>query len=364
MKTLAPFVIVCLGLLALVTWELNSATRNTAPDAELPPPERALQPSPTNSSISAEDPELLGESKAGETTLPQEPERHAGDRSESPTAPATQVVPAEPQPPPPAATQPAIRWATDTRRQEVEERLTELREVLAAEPYHEAVLKAAQELARELRRYDEACELLARLVRLRPQDAALRFELATLLMRLERWLDAIPQLRLVIEREPKNARAWYNLAIAHQALGHLHDARVTWNRAIEFMPENPDVYAQRGEVLLDLHAWSAAAADFQTALRLEPRSIDAAMNLSLALGKLGRLDDARAALLPVIEQHPQYVPALNRLAELAWALYQADPVAAGALSDETVNYCLRSLAVNADQPDVQTLLDRASQAGP
>jgi tetratricopeptide (TPR) repeat protein len=128
------------------------------------------------------------------------------------------------------------------------------------------------------------------------------------------------------------------------------------------MPDNPDVYAHRGEILLDLRAWSDAAADFETALRLEPGSIDTAMNLSLARYKLGRLDEARLALLPVLEHYPRHIPVLNRLAEIAWALYCSDPAANETTLDETVDYCLRSLTIDADQPEVTTLLKRVSKA--
>jgi predicted Zn-dependent protease len=256
-----------------------------------------------------------------------------------------------------------VHWASDLRRQRAEARLAELRKILAADPYNVRAIRAALELARELGRYDEACGLLARLVRLEPDDANLRFELATLLMRLRRWLEALPHLRLVVAREPGNARAWYNLAIAHQTLAHLHDARAAWDRVAELMPENADVYAHRGEVLLDLRAWAPAAADLETALRLEPGSIDTAMNLSLALHKLGRQAEARATLLPLLARHPQHVPLLNRLAGITWALYEADPAAHEAAADEALDYCVRSLAVNANQPDIRALMERAAQGG-
>ena len=165
----------------------------------------------------------------------------------------------------------------------------------------------------------------------------------------------------MVEQQPHSARAWYNLAIAHQALGHLHDSRATWDRVIELAPESPGAYAHRGEILLDLHAWSDAAADFRVVLQLEPGAVDAALNLSLALGKLGQLEQARAVLLPILAQHPQHVPLLNRSAQVAWRLYQADPVASEALANEAANCCRRSLAIDAAQPEIEALL-RTSRA--
>jgi tetratricopeptide (TPR) repeat protein len=362
LKTLAPFVVVCLGLLAFLAWELNLLRGDAANDAESRAKDRPSRTALTELAPSADTVETAEASNAIDTTPPNKPEKLDQALRTAATAPATQTAVGQPPAASAATTQSAVRWATDLRRR-VKQRFISLRERLVSEPRDEAALKAALELARELQWHNEACDLLGRLVQLRPEDATLRFELATELMRLERWLEAIPQLRSVIERQPENARAWYNLAIAHQALGHLHDAQATWDRVIELMSQNPDAYAHRGEVRLDLRDWSAAAADFETALRLEPESIDAAMNLSLALSKLGRFGEARETLLPLLEQHPQHVPALNRMAEIAWALYEGDPVANQALSHEAVSFCLRSLAVDADQPEIKTLLRRASTAG-
>jgi predicted Zn-dependent protease len=242
------------------------------------------------------------------------------------------------------------------------QRFVELRATLADDPYNEAALEAALGLARELEWPNEVCDLLARLTRLRPDDVALRFEAAVELMRLERWVEAIPQLRFVVERQPDDERAWYNLAIAHQALGHLREARATWNRVIALLPENPDVYAHRGEVLLDLRAWAEAAADFETSLSIEPDSLDVAMNLSLALLRLGRAADARDELLPLLEQHPVNVPLLNRLAEVTWDLHEANPDANKVFASETLDYCTRSLDVAENQPEIRKLRGRAARA--
>lgn len=330
MRILAPFVLVCLVLLAFAVWSLRPGRHEHA----LPrttPHHQMERPHPS-------------------------PPRSSGPAATPPAAEVLREAPA-------AATQPTVRWASDAPPSRARQRFVELREILVSEPQNEAALHAALELARELQWPNEVCDLLGRLVRLRPNDVTLRFELATQLMRLERWLEALPQLRWVVEQQPRNERAWYNLAIAHQALGHLHDARATWDRVIELMPENPDARAHRGEALLDLRDWSAAAADLETVLRLEPDSLDAALNLSLAQSKLGRLEDARRTLLAVLEQRPRHTLVLNRLAEIAWGLYQADPVVNGPLREETVSCCSRSLAVDADQPEIKALLERASLAG-
>ncbi|MBU0616239.1 MAG: tetratricopeptide repeat protein, partial [Planctomycetes bacterium] len=256
MKTLALFAIICLGLLAFAAWHLKSVTGGLALEGESPP--RALQ----ESSPGAVDEEIKPSEVPGAdgvATADELPE-HAEDEPDSLPTAIRLTTAGEPRATSPV-TQSTVRWAGDQEPRRARQRFIELRSTLTDDPHNEAALEAALELARQLDWHNEACDLLARLVRLRPEDAALRLELAVQLMRLERWLEAVPQLRFVVEQQPDNERAWYNLAIAHQALGHLRDARATWSRVLELMPENPDAYAHRGEVLLDLRAWQEAAAD-------------------------------------------------------------------------------------------------------
>ena len=356
MKTLALFAIVCLGLVALAAWHLRSISGGVVSEDESPPPRisQGLPPIATSEEIEpSKEPDARSVATADRLAAHGE-----GDLDSSSTGgPLTAVD----EPRAASATQSTVRWASGDEQRRTRQRFIELRDMLADDPHNQAVLEAALELARQLEWHNEACDLLARLVRLRTDDVAVRFELAVQLMRLERWLEAIPQLRFVVEQQPGDERAWYNLAIAHQALGHLRDARITWDRVLELMPENPDAYAHRGEVLLDLRAWKEAAADFATSLRLDPGSLDVTMNLALALAKLGQAGEARDRLLPLLNRHPVHVPLLNRLAELTWTLHQADSVANYALAAETLEYCTRSLTLNDDQPEIKALRDRAAQ---
>lgn len=348
MKTLAALVIACLSLCALGVWQLHALIR--APLIQGAPP------AGTAGKLAADSGDTPNAVKAARLASP---EHHAQAQPSPPTASAPSGD--APACPAPTTTSAPVRWADDDQRA-AKKRFVELRESLIADPQHPGALRAALQLARQLEWHNEACDLLIRLVRVRPADMELRFELATQLMRLERWLEAIAQLRSVTDAQPENTRAWYNLAVAHQALGHLRDARATWNRVIELMPENPDAYAHRGEILLDLHASDQAAADFETSLRLEPGSLDTTMNLALALIRLGRPEEARRTLLLLLAQHPTHVPLLNRLAEVSWALHETQPAADRSLARDAAEYCTRSLAVNGNQPEIETLRKRAVQA--
>ena len=362
MKTLAPFVVACLILLALAVRMFLPTVRDTTDAVSST---AAAEPTPATVS---ETPHVTDSARMGDDSpsAARRDETVTERKREMPVAaaPAPESTGVQDQPVSETVAESVTRWAPDDLAHREKQRFAALRDNLASDPYNEVALKAALDLARQLEWHSEASDLLDRLVQLRPNDSVLRFEHAVLLLQLERWFDAAAQLRRLTEHEPDNAPAWYNLAIAHQAIGHLSDARAAWSRVIELMPENPDVYAHRGEVLLDLRLWEAATDDFRRAIALDSEpSPDAAMNLSLALWRLGRLHDARGCLSLVLEHHPRHVPLLNRLAEITWALHQADPSHNNTFADETAHYCRRSLAVAENQSEVRALLTEAEQAG-
>jgi tetratricopeptide (TPR) repeat protein len=353
--------IACVLMLGIVVWQLlprggqeQQATSDARP--------RTHPTAPTEADAAVGVPEVPGREVAV----------GPAGRGDSETAPFSHVAaggsPAVGQAeglPEPAETpsQPAVRWVSDPDRRRAEQRLAAAREGLATDPSNAAALHDGLAAAQQLGRWAEARRMLARLVEVEPENTEVRFEYAVTLMRLSRWVDAVHALQTIVEQEPEHGEAWYNLAIAHQALGHLADARRAWDRAIELLPDNPDTYAHRGEVLLDLHEWSAAATDFEAALQREPDDVEAALNLSLALWKLGRLDGAQERVAGVIERHARHVPALNRMAELCWALYEMAPETNRAQREAAITYWHRSLEIDRSQSAVEAALEAAEGGG-
>ncbi|TWT40604.1 Tetratricopeptide repeat protein [Phycisphaerae bacterium RAS1] len=188
----------------------------------------------------------------------------------------------------------------------------------------------------------------------RPDDAAAGFERAALLMRCRRFADADAVLRRVLELDPAHDRARFDLAIACQVRGQLGEARDLWNRFLAAHPDDAEARAHRGEALLDLHDWGAAAADFAWLARRDPADAAAALNLSLALEQLGRGAEAIAVLTQRIERRPSDVRLMNRLATLEWSDSGGDQHSAAAR--RAAEWCRRSLALVPGQPAIVELL--------
>jgi tetratricopeptide (TPR) repeat protein len=229
---------------------------------------------------------------------------------------------------------------------------------LRDDPEHPGALRDAAEALAALGQWSQAADTLARRVALDPGNVALRFDHATALAQAHRWIEAIVVLQQVVREEPGRGEAWFNLAVAHQAAGHLADARGAWDRVIERIP-TPEAFSRRGEVLLDLLEWDAAASDLEVVLREQPDAADATLNRALALSKAGRGEEARALLIEFTDRHPCHVPALNRLAELAWTASEAVTSESATARAEARQWWQRSLECDPEQPAVREALEQA-----
>jgi tetratricopeptide (TPR) repeat protein len=331
-KLLTVFTGVCLLLAGTVTWAIFSGVRAGRAARESSPP-------PTLHHVA---------NSAPTASQPRDSDKLLVETGE----------PAAVEPPATPTFQPLVHWAGDPDLRAAGRRLQLAQATLRDDPEHPGALRDAAEAFAALGQWSPAADTLARRVALDPVNVALRFDHATALAQAHRWIDAIAVLQQVVREEPGRGEAWFNLAIAHQAAGHLADARGAWDRVIELIP-TPEAFSRRGEVLLDLLEWGAAASDFEMVLREQPDAADATLNRALALSKAGRGEEARVLLIAFTDRHPCHVPALNRLAELAWMAYQAAPTESAAVGDEARQWWQRSLECDPEQPPVREALEQA-----
>jgi tetratricopeptide (TPR) repeat protein len=263
--------------------------------------------------------------------------------------------------PAPAATA-AVHWPVSAPEQRAAMQALDTTErALELDPDHPEALRDKAAALRRLDRPGEAADTLAHLVRLLPDSAADRLEYGSLLAEQSRWQAALEQFAALASLLPDDARAWHNLAVAHQALGHLRDAREAWDRVMAISPDAA-AYAHRAEVAADMGDWQSAAADYEAARALDPTDVDFGVNLAWARGRLGRDAEARELLLELLKAHPSHVPIMNRLAELAWRRALAAPAGEQAAAREAAEWCRRSLRVDSRQPEVEALLAQAVAA--
>lgn len=345
MKLLVVFLLLCALLLAFTAWQLVGALGRQPAAPRLAERLAPAEPQPV---------QLAADELAEPVAVPAE----SADLSPPALAtPATDPPPEAPTPDEAVAEPPEVRWPEDPELRAAQRRLTAARVVLRDDPDHERARRDELDALARLERWDEALASVRELRRLHPDDTALAFEEAALLMQLGRALDAVGVLNLIVHAQPADARAWFNLAVAHQELGHLSAARHAWDRTIALVPTT-EARAQRGVILSTLGDWAAAVNDFEQVLLDEPDAADATINLAIALRHLGRSDEARTRLVALVEQRPRHLPALRLLAEIAWDAWQAAP-RDDARRREVALWCARALEVDGRQASLRAWLDAA-----
>ena len=325
--------IVCCGLLAAVTipqlfWppavpEQGAALRTASPHAPAGSPAGADQPV-----------EAGGDGDGGTSGETPDPPLGAGMSGETPDPP----LKAERT----ETKEGAVHWVE--RGDDAPDGVARALADVAAYPQSRAAL---DEALRVLSHADRPAELLALLssgVRRFPADRHLRSAYAGELMKQRLWVQAIAQLRQALAMAPDDARTWFNLAVCQQAAGQLGVARRSWDRAIALDPQQTDAYAYRGQVLLDLRAWSAALADFERVAVDQPDATDARLNAALALVQLGRFEEALERAAQAVQRAGDDAAVLDHAAHIARDACAISGGRACRLADE---YAARAAAIRA-----------------
>ncbi|MGK7928002.1 MAG: tetratricopeptide repeat protein [Spirulina sp.] len=87
-------------------------------------------------------------------------------------------------------------------------------------------------------------------------------------------------------------------------LGQYEQALASYNKAIEFKPDKPESWNNRGVVLDDLGRYEEAIASYDKAIEIKPDDHEAWYNLGVTLSNLGRKEEAIASYDRAIEIKP------------------------------------------------------------
>ncbi|MGF7148780.1 tetratricopeptide (TPR) repeat protein [Sphingomonas zeicaulis] len=141
---------------------------------------------------------------------------------------------------------------------------------LKAHPTDVAAIRMLAELAGRLGRYGDAEKLLVRAVELAPGFDQARFNLATVLYRQNRTLEAIEQLDILLDEDPDNP-AWRNLKGA--ALGRIGDygeAIAHFEAVLKARPGEPKLWMSYGHALKTIGRQEDGVAAYRRSIALAP----------------------------------------------------------------------------------------------
>lgn len=204
------------------------------------------------------------------------------------------------------------------------------------------------------------------LARLRPDDAAIRADLAKALLaagreedalrlaegadepglaRIEAWIRqqrgepalAVAAYARVLTAEPGDAASWNNLGNIHAAAGRFDPAITALEHAITHQPDEPGMYLNLADVLRRADRGAARLKVARDAAALAPDNRAVQTELAMALAHNELLDEAIAVLEAAVARWPDFgeshlelgrlYEATNRTADLAAFLAGLDPSA-------------------------------------
>ena len=149
-------------------------------------------------------------------------------------------------------------------------------------------------------------------VRLRPDDYVAHHDLANALSGEE----SVAEFHTAIRLKPDSAAMRYNLGLRLTQLGRHAEAETELRGAIRVMPDYAEAYGLLGDILLNQGKLDEAFAEYRTSIRLKPGFAEGHRSLGLALPKQDKLDEAVAELRLAILLQPSYAEAYCDLGSL------------------------------------------------
>ncbi len=176
-------------------------------------------------------------------------------------------------------------------------------------------LRRANSAVRD-RRFGEALPLVREVLQRDPRNAFARLIMGSANMGLGRYDDAIAWFRKYLELVPTSAYAHYWIAICHLQRGARDDALREADAVLALDPRFTDARVLRGGVLAARGDYAGAIAQLRTAVETDPAKPMLRLDLAKVLAEARRPADARAEYEAALRIQPDFAPALVGLGVL------------------------------------------------
>lgn len=153
-----------------------------------------------------------------------------------------------------------------------------------------------------------------------PDDADAHALLSRCLAETGQFDEATAEAKLAIHLDPEDSMNHYALGMVCYERNRFPDAAKSFQESIELDPDDPEGYAMLALVKYRQKDWSGSLAASEEALALDPEHEASSNARSLALLRLGRLDEAAAGMEGQLEQTPN--SAITH-ASMGWTLLEA-----------------------------------------
>ncbi|MFH2210225.1 MAG: tetratricopeptide repeat protein [Pseudomonadota bacterium] len=176
--------------------------------------------------------------------------------------------------------------------------------VLEQDPKYADALHLYGCLVADLKRHEQAIDLIMRAIECNRNAYPYHYNLANLLAGQGRLEDAVRHYRTAIRLKPDYAQAYNNLGLALARQGDRAGAMVCYRKAIRSLGTYPDPHYNLGLALSEVDDLSGAITSYREAIRMRPGYADAWYNLGNAYSLTQRPGEAESAYREAIRIRP------------------------------------------------------------
>lgn len=169
-------------------------------------------------------------------------------------------------------------------------------------------------------RYADAEQQLRQAIGGDPQNASAYVILSHCLAHRQAWAEASAAANEAVGLSPDNPYAHYARATVAYRRDRYEEAEQAIRTSIQLDPYNPDFFWLLGAIRFDLRQWPSALEAAEQGLAIDAEHADCVNLRAMALVKLGRRDEAGAAIGAALERDPE--SALTH-ANQGWTLLHA-----------------------------------------
>jgi tetratricopeptide (TPR) repeat protein len=163
---------------------------------------------------------------------------------------------------------------------------------------------------------DEALAVLQRAIEHEPDNALLLYEQALIESRGGKREQAIADFRRALELRPDFADAQNNLGINLAQIGDQQGAEVAFRTALATNPYDGGTHANLGRLLAGKDDWNQAAFHLQKATELAPADVNARIAYAVVLLQMHRLPEAERQAETAVKVDPKSVQAEDLLIQI------------------------------------------------
>ncbi len=176
-------------------------------------------------------------------------------------------------------------------------------------------LRRANSAVRD-RRFDEALPILRDVLKEDPRNAFAQLVLGSAYMGMGQYRLAIEQYRMYVDLVPTSSYAHQWMAICYVRLGDQDGALREAAAALAIDPRYADARVLRGGVLASRGQYDASLSELRAAVASDPAKPMVRLDLAKVLDEAGKRDEASREYETILNQQPDFAPALTGLGAL------------------------------------------------